>query len=84
VKLLVLGGTKVLGRAVVEAALARGSTEADHAAFQLVDVSRAVEAGLVFRPLAETARDVPAWTGNAGLSAEREAALLSAWQRVAA
>jgi uncharacterized protein YbjT (DUF2867 family) len=50
VKLLVLGGTKFLGRAVVEAALAR----------------------------------VPTWTGNAGLSAEREAALLSAWQRVAA
>ena len=60
------------------------STDADHAAFQLVDVSRAVEAGLSFRPLAETARDVPEWTGNAGLSAEREAELLAAWQKVAA
>jgi nucleoside-diphosphate-sugar epimerase len=60
------------------------STEADHAAFQLIDVSRAVEAGLSCRPLAETARDVPEWTGNAGLSAEREAELLLAWQKVAA
>jgi 2'-hydroxyisoflavone reductase len=60
------------------------STEADHAAFQLVDVSRAVDAGLSFRPLAETARDVPEWTGRAGLPAEREAELLLAWQKVAA
>jgi nucleoside-diphosphate-sugar epimerase len=60
------------------------STDADHAAFQLVDVSGAVEAGLSFRPLAETARDVPEWRGDAGLSAEREAELLAAWQKVAA
>ena len=39
---------------------------ADHAAFQLVPVDRAVAAGLTFRPLAETARDVPEWTGKAG------------------
>jgi 2'-hydroxyisoflavone reductase len=60
------------------------STESDHGAFQLVDVSRAVEAGLSFRPLAETAQAVPKWTGKAGLSPEREAELLAAWQRVAA
>jgi 2'-hydroxyisoflavone reductase len=60
------------------------STEPDHAAFQLVDVSRAVDAGLTFRPLTETARDVPEWTGKAGLSPEREAELLAAWSKVPA
>jgi nucleoside-diphosphate-sugar epimerase len=60
------------------------SSDESHACFQLVDVSRAVEAGLLFRPLAETARDVPEWTGKAGLSPEREAELLEAWRKVAA
>jgi nucleoside-diphosphate-sugar epimerase len=60
------------------------STEVDHAAFQLVDVSRAVEAGLTFRPLTESARDVPEWTGKAGLTREREAELLAAWKKLAA
>jgi len=46
---------------------------------QLVDVSRALAAGLTFRPLAETVRDVPEWTGKAGLTAEHEAQLLAAW-----
>jgi 2'-hydroxyisoflavone reductase len=58
------------------------SVTPDHAAFQLVDVSRAVAAGLTFRPLAETARDVPEWTGMAGLIPEREAELLEAWRAV--
>jgi 2'-hydroxyisoflavone reductase len=56
------------------------STSSDFASFQLVDVSRAVAAGLSFRPLSETARDVPEWTGNAGLTPEREAELLEAWE----
>ncbi len=47
--------------------------------FQLIDVSRALAAGLTFRPLAETVRDVPEWTGQAGLAPEREAELLAAW-----
>ncbi|MGZ4396130.1 MAG: NAD-dependent epimerase/dehydratase family protein [Gaiellaceae bacterium] len=47
--------------------------------FQLVDVSRALAAGLTFRPLAETVRDVPEWTGKAGLAPERENELLVAW-----
>jgi 2'-hydroxyisoflavone reductase len=47
--------------------------------FQLVDVSRAVATGLTFRPLAETVRGVPEWTGKAGLALEREAELLAAW-----
>jgi 2'-hydroxyisoflavone reductase len=54
----------------------------DHACFQLVDVSRAVAAGLTFRPLAESADDVPEWTGKAGLTSEREAELLEAWKAV--
>jgi 2'-hydroxyisoflavone reductase len=56
----------------------------DLAAFQLVPVDRAVGAGLTFRPLAETARDVPDWTGKAGLTAEREGELLAAWENRAA
>ncbi len=49
------------------------------AAFQLVPVDRALAAGLTFRPLAETARDVPEWTGKAGLTRERETELLEVW-----
>jgi 2'-hydroxyisoflavone reductase len=60
------------------------------AAFHRVSTKRAVDAGLRFRPLAETARDTVAWLGEekgadydfgerAGLSREREAALLAAW-----
>jgi 2'-hydroxyisoflavone reductase len=60
------------------------STAEDWACFQRVDVSRALAAGLTFRPLAETARDVPDWTGKAGLEPAREAELLAAWNRVAA
>ena len=45
----------------------------DMAYFQRTDVSRAVEAGLSFRPLEETVRAVPEWTGTAGLSPEHEA-----------
>jgi 2'-hydroxyisoflavone reductase len=51
------------------------------------DVSKALAAGLSFRPLAETVRDTLAWARTrpageplrAGLDPEREAALLSAW-----
>jgi 2'-hydroxyisoflavone reductase len=56
----------------------------EHRYFQLVRVDRAVEAGLTFRPLAETAREVPEWTGAAGLSPERERELLDAWEMVSA
>jgi 2'-hydroxyisoflavone reductase len=55
------------------------SSEQEHRCFQLVPVDRAVAAGLRFRPLAQTARDVPEWTGKAGLTAGREAELLAAW-----
>ena len=58
--------------------------DTDLAAFQLVPVDRAVGSGLTFRPLAETARDVPDWTGKAGLTPEREGELLAAWENRAA
>ncbi len=52
-----------------------------------VDVGRAVGAGLVFRPLAETVRDVPGPGAagpeveiEAGISREREGELLRAWR----
>jgi 2'-hydroxyisoflavone reductase len=52
-----------------------------------VDVGRAVEAGLVFRPLGETVRDVPGPDAarpeveiEAGISREREEELLRAWR----
>ena len=62
--------------------------------FLQADVSRAVDAGLRFRPLEETARDTLAWArqtgaglvtpgqvGSAGLDPQREAELLEAWRR---
>ena len=48
------------------------------------DVSRALAAGLTFRPLAETAREVPEWRGEAGLPPAREAELLAEWDKAAA
>jgi 2'-hydroxyisoflavone reductase len=53
-----------------------------------VDVSRAVAAGLAFRPVAETVRDTAAWAATredghepeAGLAPERERELLEAWR----
>jgi 2'-hydroxyisoflavone reductase len=51
-----------------------------------VDVSRAVESGLSFRPLEETVRDTLAWRGDGalsndvGLSRERESELLERWR----
>jgi nucleoside-diphosphate-sugar epimerase len=52
-----------------------------------VDVSRAVEAGLRFRPLDETVRDTAEWAAGqdehepqAGLAPERERELLEAWR----
>jgi 2'-hydroxyisoflavone reductase len=51
------------------------------AAMHEVDVSRAVAAGLTFRPLAETVRDTlehSAGVDGVGLAPEREAELLAA------
>lgn len=77
--------------------LAPGANPAE-AGFLAIDASKAIAAGLRFRPLAETARDTLAWTrsvqpqakdvglatGPAGLAPERERALLGAWKRRAA
>jgi 2'-hydroxyisoflavone reductase len=64
----------------------------DVAPFVQMSVARAVDAGLSFRPLEETARDTLAWAretgaqlvtetpyGTAGLDPAREAELLQAW-----
>jgi 2'-hydroxyisoflavone reductase len=61
--------------------------------FQQANVSRAVAAGLRFRPVEETVRDTLAWarqngaslvtssrTGTAGMAPQREAELLAAWR----
>lgn len=55
--------------------------------FYSIDASKAVSRGLTFRPLEDTLRDTFAWdetrsdqTLKAGLSAEREAALLGEWR----
>jgi len=54
-----------------------------HALLQGVDVSRAVAAGLRCRPVAETVRDAAEapLVDGIGLTPEREAELLAAWQR---
>ena len=58
----------------------------EYAGLQAVDCGRAIEAGLAFRPLSETIRDVLEWDRAraeeepaAGLRPERERELLSAW-----
>ena len=64
--------------------------EGDSAGHPFVDVSRAVKVGLVFRPISETVRGTLDWWATepqerrdapmkAGITAEREAALLAAW-----
>ena len=57
------------------------------AGMQQVDVSRAVAAGLRFRPVADTVRDTAEWGARrgehepeAGLARERERELLEAWR----
>jgi 2'-hydroxyisoflavone reductase len=61
----------------------------EYGAFMDVDVSRAVAAGLTFRPLAETVRATLEWARtderdglreDAGLAPEREAELLEEWR----
>jgi 2'-hydroxyisoflavone reductase len=60
----------------------------EDAALLAIDCGRAIEAGLTFRPLAETIKDVLDWDRArmegrepaAGLRPERERELLRAWQ----
>jgi 2'-hydroxyisoflavone reductase len=62
-------------------------TEAGH---PFIDVSRAIAAGMVYRPISETVRGTLDWWATvpqerkdapmkAGITAEREAELLAAW-----
>ena len=59
------------------------------AGMRRVDVSKAVMAGLTFRPIAQTVQDTLAWDHarppnvplKAGLTREREAALLALWRQ---
>ena len=64
--------------------------EGEEAGHPFIDVSRALKAGLVYRPITETVRGTLDWWATvpqerkdspmkAGLTAEREAALLKAW-----
>ncbi|MBS1201390.1 MAG: hypothetical protein H6R27_2068 [Proteobacteria bacterium] len=63
----------------------------EEGALSLTSVQRAVDAGLTFRPLADTVRDTLAWHRErpeerrtklrAGLDAERERAVLEAWHK---
>jgi hypothetical protein len=83
-----------LGRRGVSARAGRGALarptalipagDDEMAYFHRTDVSKAVAAGLTFRPLEETARAVPEWNGAAGISPEHEAELLGEWAKVAA
>lgn len=67
--------------------------EPESAGFNAISITRALAAGLTFRPLAETVRDTLAWdttrpadeARQAGLAADDEARLLRLWhQRVGA
>lgn len=63
--------------------------DSEDAGMMRAGIERALDAGLTFRPLAETVRDTLAWfdalpaprraTPRAGLAPEREQGLLSAW-----
>jgi 2'-hydroxyisoflavone reductase len=62
----------------------------EYAALQAIDCGKAIEAGLTFRPLSETIKDVLDWdrapmAGRepaAGLKPEREQELLRDWHSV--
>jgi 2'-hydroxyisoflavone reductase len=60
----------------------------EYAGFQTVDCRKAIDTGLTFRPLAHTVADTLAWATTrpedhdweAGLTPDREAAILAAWE----
>jgi 2'-hydroxyisoflavone reductase len=65
--------------------------EGEMAGFSFISIKRALDKGLTFRPLADTARDTLAWFKSqpaerqaklgAGLSPEREKEVLDAWHK---
>jgi len=70
---------------VTEQDLPLWSADPGFSALHEADVSAAVAAGLTFRPVDDTVRDTRDWAGDrelvAGMSREREAELIAAWQR---
>ena len=65
------------------------SSDPEAGGFSTFDSSKAITAGLTFRPLIETARDTLAWhrdvmggepAREGAISGEREAEILSAWK----
>jgi len=65
------------------------SSDPEAGGFSTFDASKAIGAGLTFRPLIDTARDTLAWhrdvmkgepTSGAAISREREAELLAGWK----
>jgi 2'-hydroxyisoflavone reductase len=66
------------------------STDTSFAHFLAADCRKAIAAGLQFRPLAETIRDTRTWAAawpagyqwKAGITREREQALLDAWHHI--
>ncbi len=75
--------------AYVELPLWIPSTELDSVGHSAVNCSKAINAGLTFRPLADTVRDTLAWDATrpadvvrrGGLKPEREEELLQAWHK---
>ncbi len=67
------------------------SSDPDAAGFHSFDISKAIADGLTFRPLADTIRDTLAWAATraadwqwrAGLSRDKERALLDKWHEAA-
>jgi 2'-hydroxyisoflavone reductase len=59
----------------------------ESAGLHQTDIGRALAAGLLCRPLAQTVTDTASWAvgevdkPDIGITAEREAALLHAWER---
>lgn len=70
---------------VTEEDLPLWSADPAYSAIHEADVSAAVATALTFRPVADTVRDTRDWAGDrelvAGMSREREAELIAAWQR---
>lgn len=74
----------LLDQGVADEELPLWTADPAYAAAHEADVSAAVEAGLTFRPVSETVRDTREWAGErelaTGMTREREAELIAAWE----
>ena len=74
---------------IVESDLPLWSADPKYSAIHETNVTKALQAGLTFRPVAETVRDTLEWDGTrtdaepTGLDPEREAELLAEWSPLA-